>query len=260
MKTILLFLLLLMLFLAVYGVYFYNFPIPLEAKKEVWGQFGDFVGGTLNPLLSFITIYILYKTIVLQKTSLEKTNEALELSQNTYELSRTELTKSAEILESQNKLIQLQKFEGAFFELTKLIIEGVNVSSYSFEGETYKGSSGIDKIICIFIENIEKKKSSIWIEDFFDENENFYSLIKLTSGIFSFVNKSSLSPEEKNVYLLLLSSILPSGFINAICFVKVFSDWPLVEHFNNSGFFGLPGISETYEAVAEYEKYKDTED
>ncbi|NWD78863.1 hypothetical protein HX891_00620 [Pseudomonas reactans] len=247
---------LIIIFAIVYGLYFYNFPSGFAEKQDVWGQFGDFVGGTLNPILSFITIYILYRTIILQQESLEKTSAALTLSQNTYELSRTELSKSSEILVTQNKLIQLQKFEGAFFELTKLTIEAINTSSYTFEKTEYKGSSGLDGLIFDLFKKISDKKNTNWIEDFFDENENFFSLLKLTSGIFSFVNRSSLSPEEKNSYLSLLTSILPSGSITAICFVKIFTDWPLSSHFVESGFFELPGISDTFKACSLLEEYK----
>ncbi|XVO81995.1 hypothetical protein ACQ9ZH_01460 [Pseudomonas chlororaphis] len=214
-------------------------------------------GGTLNPILSFITIYILYRTIILQQESLAKTNIALELSQQTYELSRTELSKSSEILESQNKLIQLQKFEGAFFELSKLTIEGINTSSYSFEEKNYNGSAGLDQLIFTLLEKIEDKESSIWIEDFFDNNENFFSLIKLTSGIFRFVNKSSLSDEEKENYISLLTSILPPGFISAICFIKVFTSWPLLPHFEDSGLFSLPGVADTLNTMLPLERYKE---
>lgn len=245
-----------LIFISVYGVYFFNFPNGLSEKQDVWGQFGDFVGGTLNPILSFITIYILYRTIILQQESLEKTSAALTLSQNTYELSRTELSKSTEILVTQNKLIQLQKFEGAFFELTKLTIEATNNSSYTFEKKDYKGSSGLDGLIYDLFNKIENQKNTAWADEFFDENENFFSLIKLTSGIFSFVNRSSLNQVEKESYLLLLTSILPTGSITAICFVKIFTDWPLASHFVESGFFDLPGVSDIFKACSLMEKYK----
>ncbi|AVI82480.1 hypothetical protein XJ28_01260 [Pseudomonas syringae pv. tomato] len=78
-------------FFAVYGIYFFKFHGPLSSGQDIWGQFGDFVGGTLNPILSFITIYLLYKTIVLQQESLQKTQESLALSRDSYELSKTEL-------------------------------------------------------------------------------------------------------------------------------------------------------------------------
>lgn len=250
------FALILLAFTAVYGAYFLQFHGPVADTQDKWGQFGDFVGGTLNPILTFITIYFLYKTIILQQISLEKTQDSLTLSRDMYELSKSELSKSAEILKSQNQLIILQKFEGSFFEIAKIIVEAVSNSNYTFENNNYSGSAGLDRLIDRLLDNVAKQKSLKWTEDFFDNNENFYSIIKLTSGIFSLINKSSLHKDEKRNYLLLIASILPSGLINAICFIRLVGDWPLSAHFDEGGFYSLPGILEAYEAIENLEIYR----
>ncbi|MBX8492568.1 hypothetical protein K5D42_22125 [Pseudomonas cichorii] len=243
-------------FIAVYGLYFSSFHGPLAQGQDTWGQFGDFLGGTLNPILSFITIYLLYKTIILQQESLQKTQDSLSISRDTYSLSKIELNRSKEILEAQNQLILLQKFEGAFFEIVKLTIESVNTSTYRFNEKTYNGSNGLDSLLSELLTTIEAEQSTSWTDEFFDENENFYSLIKLTSGIFSLINKSALEPQEKNNYLLLLSSILPSSLINAMCFIRLLGDWPIAEHFHKSGFYNSPGIQEVYKEIEAFEKYR----
>lgn len=54
----------------VYLIYWLHFYVCLdyEASNDpaVWGQFGDYAGGVLNPLLSFISIVLLIKSLVLQ--------------------------------------------------------------------------------------------------------------------------------------------------------------------------------------------------
>ncbi|HEY6436916.1 MAG TPA: hypothetical protein VIY47_10010, partial [Ignavibacteriaceae bacterium] len=58
------------LIVIVYLIYWFRFYVALdyEASKDpaVWGQLGDYVGGVLNPLLSFISIVLLIKSLVLQ--------------------------------------------------------------------------------------------------------------------------------------------------------------------------------------------------
>lgn len=58
------------LIVVVYLIYWLQFYVALdyEVSKEaaVWGQLGDYVGGVLNPLLSFISIVLLIKSLVLQ--------------------------------------------------------------------------------------------------------------------------------------------------------------------------------------------------
>ncbi|RFC50748.1 MAG: hypothetical protein DVB22_001871 [Verrucomicrobia bacterium] len=49
---------------AVLGVvllYFYGqqFPEPFAPKQELWGQFGDFVGGVLNPLIAWVSLIVI---------------------------------------------------------------------------------------------------------------------------------------------------------------------------------------------------------
>lgn len=53
------------------GVYCIKFgPWYLSTQDaDVWGQFGDFMGGVLNPILSFISICLLIRSVTLQVQS-----------------------------------------------------------------------------------------------------------------------------------------------------------------------------------------------
>ena len=57
--------------------YWYNFghllSFQISKSQEHWGLLGDFLGGVLNPILTFLTIVILIKSLSLQKTELDKT-------------------------------------------------------------------------------------------------------------------------------------------------------------------------------------------
>lgn len=56
--------------LVVFGIYFVNFSIFLDYKvsddSAIWAQLGDYTGGVLNPILSFITLVLLIKSLGLQ--------------------------------------------------------------------------------------------------------------------------------------------------------------------------------------------------
>jgi len=54
---------------AISGFYYQHFghvPVEFSKEQEVWGQFGDYFGGTLNPILSFISIILLIRSVTLQ--------------------------------------------------------------------------------------------------------------------------------------------------------------------------------------------------
>lgn len=67
---------------AFYAAWFgmeHNFS--LSQKPEVWGQFGDYVGGVLNPLCAYMAFVWLVRSYALQKTELAETRQALEEGQ-----------------------------------------------------------------------------------------------------------------------------------------------------------------------------------
>lgn len=73
------FILALLAFCGVFIVYFLWFKawlnFHLSKNPEVWGQFGDFVGGVLNPILSFITVVILIITTIYQQKQYENSEK-----------------------------------------------------------------------------------------------------------------------------------------------------------------------------------------
>lgn len=90
---------------------FYN-----AATYKELGTWGDFVGGLLNPLLTFITFIAVLLTLWLQRQELGFT--------------RDEMVRSADALERQDRTLQKQSFENTFFEMLRLhnsIVESIDL-------------------------------------------------------------------------------------------------------------------------------------
>ncbi|MGZ8161061.1 MAG: hypothetical protein ACXWT4_19985, partial [Methylobacter sp.] len=96
--------------------YFFSFSFPLpkggDKAQEIWGQFGDYVGGILNPLFSLTTVAALLYTIILQSKELHESTEQLKLS--------------AEAFQKQNTVLEKQQFETTFFQMLTLFNEIIN--------------------------------------------------------------------------------------------------------------------------------------
>lgn len=90
--------------------YFMEFNNGFSNESSDWGTFGDFIGGTLNPILSFLSLTALLLTIVLQSKELESTRKELERSASAQEKTEIALNKQSE---TQAK----QQFENTFFSL-----------------------------------------------------------------------------------------------------------------------------------------------
>ena len=73
---------------SIYALFFRNKEIVAEAEN--WGQFGDFIGGVLNPIFGLIAVVGLLWTIYQNQRELH--------------LTREELSKSSEALNMNNEI------------------------------------------------------------------------------------------------------------------------------------------------------------
>lgn len=94
--------------------------LNVEDFKKL-GTWGDFAGGLLNPVLTFITFLALILTLWLQRQELSLTRDEMIRSANALEL-------QAETLKMQAKTLKMQSFEKTFFEMLSLhntIVEAI---------------------------------------------------------------------------------------------------------------------------------------
>ncbi|NQZ27185.1 MAG: hypothetical protein HRT55_12840 [Colwellia sp.] len=75
--------------------------------QELFAQFGDFVGGTLNPVLGFATIALLVWSINVQMRELRLTREEVKETKNEAAMSRKAMQDQVEHLEKEAKLSEI---------------------------------------------------------------------------------------------------------------------------------------------------------
>ena len=86
--------------------YYTTFGSDLSGSHSRWGQFGDYIGGVLNPGISLLALLALLYAIHIQ--SRELTNSTRELQH------------SVRVLTEQSDSLKLQNFERTFFEMVRL--------------------------------------------------------------------------------------------------------------------------------------------
>lgn len=90
-------------------VYARNFlPWELSSKNEAWGQFGDYIGGTLNPILSFFALISLLITLWVQSQSLDTARKQIAQQNNVASLS-AQISAIGMLVESYTEQIQQLK-------------------------------------------------------------------------------------------------------------------------------------------------------
>ena len=77
--------------------------VDLSNDPSRWGQFGDYVGGALNPIFSFFALIALLLTIVLQSEELSASRQELKHSVQALQDSKDVATRQAEHFETQAK-------------------------------------------------------------------------------------------------------------------------------------------------------------
>jgi hypothetical protein len=92
-------------------------------SPDAWGQFGDYIGGLLNPLVALCALVALVVSIQLQKVELAAT--------------RSELASAKEAAEEQALTARLQRREERFFDVLRLYQE--TLRSVAFERSTANG-------------------------------------------------------------------------------------------------------------------------
>jgi hypothetical protein len=117
----------------VFGAY------TFKVGSEEWGQFGDFIGGTANPLLGFLTLSALILTLVVQNRQLQVSSTELRLSREELELTRRELERSAKAQELSEQALRAQAETAVrSSDLTAL---NFLLASYRAELDSFKGMS-----------------------------------------------------------------------------------------------------------------------
>lgn len=214
--------------------YYLNFGInnTLSDKTDVWGQFGDYVGGVINPILSFITIVLLINSLNLQREA------------NTSLLNETK---------RQEKMEEFKKFEVRFFNLIEsqqANFDKLHIVLNTIDGDDtyveYKSVSAVSYIEdCVgILKKAGKEKNIIvnWLDeidaddDFFSIVRRFYLLVKLI--------ETKISDDEKNDSYEVLINLTDVKILCLIGILSVFYEWDNLVYLKSIGVLEIDGIKE----------------
>lgn len=97
--------------------------LPVNERPDAWGQFGDYIGGLLNPLISLFTLVVAVSVWRLQKTELLETRKAVEEQGKTAEQQRRE-QRFVDFLNIYRSTVESIEFEFAKYPNTLFVLRG----------------------------------------------------------------------------------------------------------------------------------------
>lgn len=105
--------------------YFLHFALylhrPLSPQPDAWGQFGDYFGGVLNPVIALGALLLLAVGVRIQNDTLGEAKKQLELQRAELEQTRAVLSQQSDQLTLQAEAAQRQVFETTFFRLVEFL-------------------------------------------------------------------------------------------------------------------------------------------
>ncbi len=231
---------------AAWAVYYLNFGIhgSLSQKTEVWGQFGDYVGGVVNPILSFVTIYLLINSIGLQRESNDNlTNE----------------------IKRQEKLEEYKKFELRFFRLIESQEESFsrfkicvlqkddeqNVDNQLEENDgILNGAAAVtfieDCLLPLKEAGISKQRVFQWL-DSLDDDGSFFSIIRRFYLILKLVDANTLTKNERDEMYETLINLTDMKVISIIAILSLHYDWYAIKYIKATKILDKEGVREFVE-------------
>ena len=103
----------------VFAIYRLNFSGEFSVDQHVWGSFGDYFAGILNPVISFCALIALFVTIIIQ-------SKELNLSRKELEYTRNELKKSADAAERQIRHIEIEAKQNETYKIIEKISDRID--------------------------------------------------------------------------------------------------------------------------------------
>lgn len=180
-----------------YKAVLFNTNVPI--KTDVFGQFGDVIGGVVGSLWALAGVILFYLGLMEQRKdiktnqnaldkqiqALENQNKEIELQRQEYEMARNIFAEQRDVLKEQSKTSRIQQFDSTFYSLLDVYIKIRNDIFFSE-----------DKVIDLI--NAEMSTidySSLQVRDKIKKTNEKYQEIYIN-------NKSTISHYLKTIYRL----------------------------------------------------------
>lgn len=213
----------------VWLLYYINFGGGLSSDPGDWGVFGDYTGGVLNPLLNFITIYLLIKSLVFQKDQLDQARDDLDTAR---------------------KNDALRAFENSLFTFSRIALDEYSSFRPIISGVTHHEAGAAVSTIqeLLFAGEATRKEFEEKFNALDEQTHNaIYSLTRSFCALFK-LTKETCPEEEQGRYIDMISLMIPTKAQYLLVMAEAYTSWGMLEHPRNLGFFERKAVKEMLEA------------
>lgn len=154
-------------FIAIIVPYMVNFGASWSRSNETWGQFGDYIGGSLNPIFGLITLLVILFNTRIQRKEIERNKEMMLAHSN--------------MLNRQLELMEQKAVE----EFTFQLLEEVRTDEYISKAKANQWEALLGVYMLYSNEDGEYEPSAdAYSERVKSVEEHFLSYVGITYGEF----------------------------------------------------------------------------
>lgn len=234
----------------IFSLYLFRFGYQgFSNDQEVWAQFGDYFGGTLNPIFAFLAFIALLITIKLQNEALQTSKDELKASREELEKSRKAQEEQSKSLQLQNQATKLQMFENTFFELLRQHNDVIN----KFSNGKFNGDEAISSHLEIFNNQRKKSKDSNPenLKELFNhlKNRKSFKFFRTLLSVLILIDKNKELLDEKQIvdYLFIMQAqISDAEMVLFYYYGIIFYDSKVKEILENYSFFEKIKVNEKF--------------
>ncbi len=212
--------------IAIIGFYVVRFFVMLgfgvSDDSAIWGQFGDYMGGTLNPVLSFISIVLLIKSLGLQNQANVELRAELQENRRAEKL-RSFSTLFFNMINSQRSLIDSFSVKNGSTNLsdTVVYIEG--------EIQRLREEGGSKEVIGKFLDD-------------FDTSDRIYGVVRAfyvtVKAVFDKLsNVQGFTVADRKEHLLTLINFTDFAQLRLIIIAIQFMNYPASQYLRENNDF-----------------------
>lgn len=222
------------LIFVVYLTYWIQFYVVLDYKiskdAAVWGQLGDYVGGVLNPLLSFISIVLLIKSLLLQYEANSNLKTEIKNSEKTEKLRSFEVL-FFNLISSQKSLFDSFKVDFQVPGSSVFHLAGVKaVIGIENRIEEIRQAGGGNSEIVNYLKDIDVD------DQIFGLSRAFYIVVMIITDKLSDAN--GFSSEDREAHYKALINFTDFAQLRLILISVQFLDYESAKYLRSSVEFG----------------------
>ncbi len=219
-----------------FAQFYLNLHYPVSDDPEQWGQLGDYIGGVLNPLLSFVSIVLLIRSLSIQVEANKELRAEVEASRKTERLRSFEM-----------QLFNMLDSQKSYFDSFRLSIDVDGTLARFSGGEAViKIEDDVEQLrrsgadVGFVVEYLERADST---DQIYGLTRTFYNMVRIVDEKLS--DSNGFCEEDRRSHYLTIINFTDFSLLRLIMMSAQFLDFASTSYLrSNSAFNSVLGSVE----------------